>query len=355
MSTIQEQIESIEEEIRKTPYHKGTEHYIGRLRAKISNLKDKEYSSKSKKGGGVSYAVKKQGDATVVLVGPPSVGKSTLINKLTNSKSKIAAYEFTTVTVIPGMMKYNDAFIQILDVPGLISGAEKGKGRGREVLSVVRSADLLLLITDLGKEEKFDEITNILEGNGIRINKTKPDVTIDKKLSGGLTIISNIKQDIDKETIKDVANEFGIKNAEITIKEKLTMDRLIDAFSKNRVYVPGIYIVNKTDLSKIQSSNDNFIYISAKLSTNLENLKDLIWQNLNLVRIYLIKKDEKPHINSPLIVKRNITLRDVTEKIGEDFSKDITKAIIWGKHAKYSGQEVSLKTKVKDDIQIRFV
>jgi len=87
MQTIDEQIEAIQEVLRKTPHHKATNGFIGLMRAKIAKLRDKEIESGSRsgKGGGRSFSVKKQGDATVVLIGPPSVWKSTLINKLTNS------------------------------------------------------------------------------------------------------------------------------------------------------------------------------------------------------------------------------------------------------------------------------
>src|SRR3990167_2710731 len=183
MTDFSNQIQQIEKEIRETPYHKGTEHHIGKLRARLARLKDREIEGALKKGGGGGggYAVKEQGDATVVLIGPPSAGKSTLLNAFTNAESKVAPYAFTTVSVIPGMMLYNGAYIQILDIPGLIEGAKQGKGRGREVLSVARGADLLLIMTDVDRVDRIASMVSELEGSGIRINKTPPQVLVDKK------------------------------------------------------------------------------------------------------------------------------------------------------------------------------
>lgn len=353
---VKMQIKRIENEIRDTPYNKSTERHIGLLRAKISKLKDKLLSSQGKGGGGGGgYAVRKQGDATVVLVGPPSAGKSTLINLLTNAESKVAPYAFTTVSVIPGMMEYKKARIQILDVPGLIEGAEEGKGRGREVLSVVRGSDLLVIITDVNRIGALQQITDALERNGIRVNKEKPQVKIEKKLKGGIIIHSNIKQELSRDTIKDVASEMGYKNAEISIKEKVTINTLIDVFSKNRVYIPAIYVVNKADLKKVDTSNIKSVALSAEKRIGIENLLEEIWKKLGFATVYLVRQDEEPGHNNPMIMKNGDTLNDVAEKIGTEFAEGKSKAKIWGEGAKFPSQEVSLTTKIEDGMMVRFI
>lgn len=88
--------------------------------------------------GGAGFDVSKSGDARIALVGFPSVGKSTFLSKVTKTKSEVAAYSFTTLTAIPGVLEYGGAEIQVLDLPGIIEGAAEGKGRGRQVISAAK-------------------------------------------------------------------------------------------------------------------------------------------------------------------------------------------------------------------------
>jgi small GTP-binding protein len=108
-----------------------------------------------------------------------SVGKSSLLNEVTDTKSEAAAYEFTTLTCIPGNLVINDTKIQLLDLPGIIEGAAGGKGRGREVIAVARSADLILMVLDGAREynnQHRDILERELETMGIRLNQNPPDI-----------------------------------------------------------------------------------------------------------------------------------------------------------------------------------
>lgn len=212
---------------------------------------------------------------------------------------------------------------------------------------------------DVDKVSSFDSISKALEKSGIRINKKPPKVTIEKKLKGGINTVTNFKQTFRNETIKQIAKEFRIANADITIKEKLSLDSLIDAFSPNRVYIPTIYVINKIDLKndakKEKTHEYKTISISAENSLNIEKLKEEIWKQLKFLRVYLIRRDAKPNKDNPIIMKEGDILSDVAKKIGTEFAEDKTRAKIWGTGAKFSGQEVSLNKKVAEGMQVRFI
>lgn len=152
---LNEKIAAFEEELKNTKYNKRTQRSIGLLKAKIARLRDEKHKKATAQLAADGFAVKKTGDATAALIGFPSAGKSTLLNKITDADSAVAAYAFTTLTVIPGVLNYKKTRIQILDVPGLIEGASGGKGRGKEVLAAASNADLIILLVDATAPEQL--------------------------------------------------------------------------------------------------------------------------------------------------------------------------------------------------------
>ena len=154
---IVDKIKDLEAEYARTQKNKATEGHLGIIKAKLSKLRAELLQEKqaSSGGGGEGFAVQRSGDGRVALIGFPSVGKSSLLNTLTSTESLAAGYEFTTLTCIPGNILYKDTRIQLLDLPGIIEGAAHGKGRGKEVIAVARTSDLVLI-----RAAKESEIPN---------------------------------------------------------------------------------------------------------------------------------------------------------------------------------------------------
>lgn len=349
--TIEDQIKTIEEELARTQYNKHTQFHIGQLKAKLARLRA-EQEERSKKRVGAGYSVKKTGDATVLLVGFPSVGKSTLINKITKVDSKVGAYDFTTLNVIPGVMEYNSAKIQVLDMPGIIEGASAGKGLGKQIFAAVRNADLVVIMVDSHKLEQAEIIKKELHAAGFRLNQKPPEVKVARKSKGGIGLSSTVKlTKISKEEIRSVLGQFGIMNADVLVRENITPEQLIDSLLRNRVYVPAVFVVNKIDMvpeQELKSLPKDFVLISAEKSEGLEQLRKAIWEKLGLSRIYLKKIGKDPDMKEPMIIKGSPTVMDVCEKIHKVFAKNFRFARVWGRTAKFPGQKVGGEHRLAD-------
>ena len=355
---IPEKIKAIQDEMAKTQINKATEHHLGLLRAKIAKLKREQEEGKSKKGSTTDgFDVRRAGDATVVFIGLPSVGKSTLLNKITGAKSAIGAFQFTTLTVVPGMMDYKGAHIQVLDLPGIIKGASSGKGLGKRILSVARNADLVLLVLDVFQPYHEDVLVNELGNIGIRLNQDPPNIVVEKTHTGGIAVAQQVKlTKMSEKLLKDILNVYGMTSARVVIREDITSEQLIDFISGSKTYSKALTIINKIDLvdetflkelrTKIKS---DFIEVSADSNKNIDLLKERIYEKLRFIRIYMRPKGGETDFKEPLITRDGSTIGDICDKLHRNMRKDFRYAMVWGKSVKFGGQRVGITHVLQDE------
>jgi small GTP-binding protein len=349
---IDDRIQELEEKLEKTPVNKATETERGRIKGQIAELKEEKQKKQKGTGETSGYAVKKKGDATVALVGFPSVGKSTLLNHVTNADSDTGAYEFTTLDVNPGMLEHKGAKIQMLDVPGLIGGAADGRGGGTQVLSVVRNAEFVVIMLD-PEEMREEEIKSELYDAGIRINTQPPNMKVEKKGKGGINISTTVDLELEEETVRQIMQQRGYTNAEVIIREEMDLDRFIDGLMRNRKYVPAITVVNKADMlsedERGEYEEEYGLLISAEEGKNLEKLKDEIFEGLRLIRVYMKEKGESPDRQDPLILKEGDTVEDALEELPGDMKDRFKKAKVTGESSKFPEQKVGTEHELADE------
>ncbi len=355
MVSTEDKIKELENLISNSQYNKRTQHAIGLYKAQLAKLREKQEARSSSGGKGQGYSVRKTGDGTVVLLGFPSVGKSTLLNGLTDADSEVGSYAFTTLTVVPGILEYEHAKIQILDVPGVVHGAASGRGRGSEVLAVLRNADLILILVDVFHPDHYDVLLKEIRDANIRINQRLPDVKIKKTTKDGIRIGKTCKlTHLDDETIIGILKTFRINNADVVIREDITDDQLIDVIEGNKKYVPAITVLNKIDRVSDEVRNEVAkkigadLQISAQKKEHLEELKELIFESLRLIRIYLKEPGKNPDLEEPLIMETGSTIKSVCEKLHRDFVQRFKFARVWGKSAKFPGQKHMLHHRLID-------
>jgi small GTP-binding protein len=292
----------------------------------------------------------------VALTGYPSVGKSTLLNLITEATSQVGDYDFTTLRAVPGILAHRGARIQLLDLPGLTEGAAQGRGRGREVLSQARIADLLLLMIDVERSNPEPLLRELYDG-GLRLNEAPPRVAVQKKDRGGVTVTRSVRHtDLDEETVRAVAREWGLLNGEIVLHEDLNLERLVDHFAGNRVYLPAVIVLNKTDLvspkalSRLRQGLRGWtvVPISAKEENGIDALIETVYGHLSFIRVYLRPRGKREASEEPVILRGGATVAHVCQLLHRDFVDRFRHAEVWGPSARFRGQRVGLDHALQD-------
>jgi small GTP-binding protein len=359
---LEEKLGELKSEYSKTKYNKATDKHLGILRAKIAKVK-REIIEASKKFHGQGFFVRKSGDATVALVGFPNAGKSSLLNVLSNAKSKTAQYAFTTLSVVPGMMIYRDAHIQLFDLPGLIKGAHYGKGGGSEVITAAKSADLMVFVISVENPADLDVLISELKYFDIEINKNEPSVQVAPTSDNiGIKVEVN-KSGLPNNAIVEILNGFGVHNAKVRIWDELSEDELISILAKRAKYVRAIVALNKIDLLPNYKEIEEHIRskyrievvpISIIRGENIEGLKTAIYENLGLMRIYL-KPELKTESASPITVPYGYSVEEVARRLHTRLANELKCAYVTGKSVKFENQRVGISHVLKDGDVITFV
>jgi uncharacterized protein len=368
---IQERIKDIEKELAHTQKNKATTTHIGLLKSQLARLRTELLMPKEKSGGGgEGFAVAKSGDGRVALIGFPSVGKSTLLNSVTDTESKTNAAEFTTLTCIPGNVFVNGAKVQLLDLPGIIEGAAQGKGRGREVIAVARSADMIIMVLDGAREQNNQHrniLTRELESMGIRLNRQEPGITFSKKSTGGVKFNATCPLtqmgDDPRETATRILSSYRIHNAEVLFREDCTVDDLIDCIEGNRRYLKCLYVYNKIDTLSIDEVDElarkpDSLVISVHMNLNIEPMLQRMWQYLGLCRIYTKRRGIQPDLDEPIVLttkRHGLDVKAACKSISKDLLDVFNFALVWGRSAKHNPQRVGLNHILTDEDVIQIV
>lgn len=370
---IIEKIKEIEAEMARTQKNKATEFHFGVMKARLAKLRSEllDPSSGGGSGGkGEGFEVARVGDARVALIGFPSVGKSSLLSHLTDTKSEEAAYEFTTLTCIPGNVYYKGCRIQLLDLPGIIEGAAYGRGRGRQVIAVAKSADLILMVLDAGKEEEKNHreiLERELETVGLRLNKEPPRIYFKVKNAGGIKFNATVKLtqlgDDPYDTVYKILHEYRIHNAEVIFRDDYGVDELIDVIEGNRKYVKCLYVYNKIDTVCIEDVDrlarlPHSTVCSIRLNLNVDTVLELIWEYMGLLRIYTKRRAEPPSFDEPVVLSKyrnGLTVEGAVAQISQDLLEKFSYALVWGTSTKYSPQHCGLAHVLEDEDVIQIV
>jgi uncharacterized protein len=168
--TTAEKVKALKKMLSMIPKHKGTEKQQAQIKKQIKKLQEQVEFEKKQGKGAKSFTIKKEGAGQVAIFGKTNTGKSTLLKMLSGKNVKIADYEYTTSEPVHKMITFENVKIQGIEIPGIYNGFYDSKN-GRQFLSVVRNADVVIVLAD--SKADFDMIAAELEKASIILTKTR--------------------------------------------------------------------------------------------------------------------------------------------------------------------------------------
>ncbi len=283
----EDELQALQDMLRELPKHKGTEKLYSELKKKISRCREQIQGGKSggKKRPGVQ--IQRQGAGTAILLGPPNSGKSQLLAALTRAEPEVAPYPFTTRTPQPGMMPWEDVYVQLVDSPPITNDFFEPYMHG-----LIRSADATVVVADLGTDEGIEQAGETLE----RVQATK----------------------------SRLGRETHLDDEDIGVTYTQTL------WAWNKIDVPDAR--DRLELARelLDIPFPEFL-ISAQGGDGLPELRDAIYRALDVIRVYTkLPTAKEADYEKPFTLRRGGTVIDLAELIHKDLVATFKSARIWG-------------------------
>jgi len=293
--TPDEKVLCLEAMLRLIPKHKGTDHMQGDIRRRLSRLRKQKETGGARKKTAPAFKVEKEGAGQVALLGAPNAGKSQLVASLTNARPTVAAYPYSTHTPLPGMMKFEDIQIQLVDTPPVTPDYMEPW-----LPDMARRADAALLVADMGDDGALDAVDAIL-----------------KRMEA--------------------------------VRVLLARDLPPDAAERVETYRRCAVVANKTDRKGAEDRvstlreffGDRFDIwpVSAATGAGMEALPRRVFQFLRIIRVYTKEPGKKPDMDRPYTAPLGSTLLDLATMVHREFAETLKSARLWGS-GKYDGMRV---------------
>jgi len=357
-NTLEEKIKTLEEFLSLIPKHKGTEKLIALHRSRLVKLKrELEEKKKARKGTTSAFTVPKEGDAQVVLVGVKKKKKTSILKALTNAKVTVGR---PTLEPLQGIAVCCDGVqLQIVEAPAIMEGMSRGIANGKQILSLIRNADLIALVIDLTQDVdyQYNVLVNELDAASIKLNIDPPPIEVERTGSGGLLIFGAEKYDVNVNQLRELLHESGYRNAIVRIFGPISVDDILIAIDTSIVYRKALVIANKGDvpgtisafnrLKDLAIGKFDIIPVSALLNKGLEELPTIMFKKLGLIRIWT--KSEKGELGQrPLVMKSGVTVRDVAKKIHSRFLEQFKFAVLQRRNERIQEKRVGLNYELRD-------